>query len=84
MIRPQDGIIRGRRIELDHETGLPDGARVSVRVEPHPVPLEERRRLVADLCGAWSADDSIEAIFADIERTRAVSEPRQVNLDAAP
>jgi hypothetical protein len=39
MVIYANGIIRGSRIELDKETGLPDGTAILVRIEPaaHPV-----------------------------------------------
>lgn len=43
--------------------------------------LAEKRRLVDKLCGAWADDDSIPAIFAEIERERKASMPRPVNFD---
>ena len=61
-----NGVIRGSRIELEQETGLPDGARVSVQIEHRPVALEAVRRAVDELCGAWAQDDSLEAIFREI------------------
>ena len=47
------GIIHGRTIELDHETDLPSGQKVSVSVEPleeERLPAGEGLRLSAGAC----------------------------------
>lgn len=77
------GIIRGKQIELERETGIPSGSPVVVRVEPGGLSLEEKRRLVDALCGVWAGDNSIKNLFAEIERSRAVISPREINFDAA-
>ena len=83
MLVPIQGIIRGKQIELERETGLPSGSTVVVRIEPRRVPLEERRRLVDVLCGAWANDTSLKSIFEEIEQLRALALPREVNFHAA-
>lgn len=82
MVMRRTGIINGRRIELDRETGLSDGATVDVRIEHASRPLEELRRRVDDLCGAWGADESLGAVFDEIERARLHATPREVRFDA--
>lgn len=77
------GVIRGKQIELERETGLPSGSTVVVRIEPKRVPLEERRRLVDMLCGAWANDTSLKSIFEEIEQLRTIALPREVNFHAA-
>ena len=77
------GIVKGKRIELERETGLPSGSPVVVRLEPGRLSLEEKRRLVDVLSGAWTGDSSLKTLFAEIERSRAVTSPRDVNFDAA-
>ena len=76
------GVIRGKHIELEHEIGLPSGSIVMVRIEPKGLSLEEKRRLVMSLCGAWASDASLGPIFAEIEQQRALSMPREVNFHA--
>ncbi len=76
------GIIHGKRIELERETGLPAGSAVIVYIQPGPLPLEEKRRLVDVLCGAWAGDPSLAPIFTEIEQQRAMTTPREVNFHA--
>lgn len=82
MVMRVTGIIKGRRIELDRETGLNDGARVDVRIEHSTPPLDELRRRVDALCGAWGADESLGVVFDEIERARLTAAPREVRFDA--
>lgn len=84
MVMRRTGIINGRRIELDRETGLREGAKVDVQIEPESPPVEALRQRIDALCGAWSADDSLEAIFEEIARARESATPREVPFDAAP
>ncbi|MCC6300961.1 MAG: hypothetical protein IT314_16865 [Anaerolineales bacterium] len=62
------GIIRGKQIELERETGIPSGS----LVEPGGLSLDEKRRLVDALCGVWASDNSIKTLFSEIEKSRAV------------
>ncbi|MBI3978098.1 MAG: hypothetical protein HY331_07930 [Chloroflexi bacterium] len=78
------GVVRGKRIELEEETGLPPGSEVIVAIRPRPLTLEEKRRLTEELCGTWAADDSLPPIFAEIERIRDATLPRDVDFDATP
>jgi len=64
MIMPIRGVIHGRLIELERDAGLPDGVAVSVHIEPNGPTLDERRRRLRDLCGAWSEDASLDDIFS--------------------
>ncbi len=53
------GVIRGRTIELEAETGRPDGAAVTVRLmdrKPELTDEEKRERLMRSF-GAWAGDD---------------------------
>lgn len=77
------GIIRGRRIELEHETGLPTGSLVTVYLEPNPLTMEEKRHWVDSLCGAWAGDSSIPTIFAEIARRRVNAIAREADFDVA-
>jgi hypothetical protein len=83
MVLQLHGIIKGKQIELERETGLPSGSAVVVRVEPKRLPLEEKRRLVDALCGVWANDASLKPLFAEIERLRAIASPREVSFNAA-
>jgi hypothetical protein len=78
------GIVHGTRIELDADTGLPPGSAVTVDLYPASATLEQRRRLIDMLCGAWDGDDSLGPIFEVIQRERALTRPRDLDLDAAP
>ena len=66
------GVIHGKRIDLESETGLPSGSAVIVHIQPEPLSLEEKRRLAEALCGAWAGDPSLKPIFAEIEQQRVV------------
>lgn len=79
----RQGIVRGKRIELDEETGLPPGSVVTVELRSVPSTLEERRRLIDGLRGAWD-DDSLDPIFEEIQRERALTRPRDSAFDATP
>ena len=83
MVLQLHGIIKGKQIELERETGLPSGSAVVVRVEPKRLPLEEKRRLADALCGVWANDASLKPLFAEIERLRAIASPREVSFNAA-
>lgn len=45
--------------------------------------LEEKRQMVDFLCGAWADDVSLKPIFAEIERQRTITMPREVNFQVA-
>lgn len=77
-----NGKIHGDRIDLDRILSeFPDGASVSVSVSSRELSLDEKQRLVDELCGAWRGDDSIEPIFDEIARERASSAERSVDID---
>ena len=75
------GIVHGRRIDLDAEAPVPDGAPVTVRLEPRPLSAEERRRIVMATAGAWRDDASLDGIFAEIARRRRETAPRESSLE---
>ena len=77
------GVITGRYIELLHETDLPDGMSVIVDIRPKSFSLEEKRRMIDELCGSWAEDISLSRIFTEIKKHRCNSGPREVNFDAA-
>lgn len=83
MVVQVSGVINGRSIELERDVGLPAGAEVRVRIEAPDLSLEERRRRVRALCGAWKGDDSLEAVFASVARDRQNRACRDVNLDGS-
>ena len=76
------GVIHGKRIELERETGLPPGSAVTVYIQLTPLPLGEKRRLADMLCGAWAGDPSLKSIFAEIEQQRATTIPGSSNTSA--
>ena len=77
------GVISGRYIKLLRETDFPDGQPVTVNIRPDSFSLEEKRRLLDELCGSWADDSSIDPIFKEIEQGRHDSKPRKVNFDAS-
>jgi hypothetical protein len=76
------GTIDGKRIELEEETGLPDGSAVLVQIQLTDNDLETRRRMIEALCGAWADDPSLPGIFAEIERQRDQAGSRNIDFDA--
>ena len=83
MLVQMQGVIKGKQIELERETGLPSGSTVVVNIQPTSLTLEDRRQLVDLLCGAWADDASLRPIFAEIERQRTMTTPREVNFHVA-
>jgi hypothetical protein len=77
------GIVIGNYIKLLRETDFPDGQPVTVNIRPDSFSLEEKRRLLDELCGSWTDDSSIDPIFKEIEQHRRDSTPRKVNFDAS-
>jgi hypothetical protein len=75
------GVIRGRRIDLDQEVSLPDGAPVLVQIEPRDLSLQERRELVTTTAGSWGVDSSLEGIFEEIVRSRRGDPGRSALFD---
>ena len=68
------GIVRGKTIELEEATGLPDGQAVSVVVRPAPPsqPGDGLRRAF----GAWSDDpEGLEEFLAQMRRDRDQQRP---------
>jgi|GEM_PF-4725686 len=53
------------------------------RQEEEPtLSLQQKRELAAEVFGSWANDDSIPAIFQEIEEQRASSQFREVSFDA--
>lgn len=77
------GIITGKQITLSHKTGLPDGMFVTIDIRCKLLSLEKKRAMVDRLCGSWTHDPSIPAIFHEIEQQRHASKAREVIFDAA-
>ena len=84
MIVQLEGIVKGKQIELEHETGLPFGSNVIVKLEPKSLTIKEKQQLVDVLCGAWADDLSLKPIFEEIEQQRSEISPREVEFDVAP
>jgi hypothetical protein len=76
-----NGVVHGKRIDLEAEVPVPDGAPVIVRLEPRRPTAEERRRIMAATAGSWADDPSLEAVFADIARRRREAVPRQSTVE---
>ena len=75
------GVIHGRRIDLDKDASLPDGAPVVVRIEARDLTLKQREHLVLATAGAWAGDPSLEAILEEIARTRTSDLGRSMTFD---
>jgi hypothetical protein len=66
------GVVHGKRVELDHEPGLPDGQVVSVVLRPALPPGEGLRRSF----GAWADDPAELEKFVDgLQRDRLDDRP---------
>ena len=65
---PINGIIHGKTIELEQESGLPDGSQVAVALRPAPAkPSGGLRRAF----GGWAGEDAeLDAFLAEIRRNR--------------
>ncbi len=77
------GIIKGNYIELTRETGIPDGTGVLVDIHLLKPTLLEQHRLIDQLCGSWAGDPSIPGIFAEIEKERKGSLPRDIEFNTS-
>jgi len=75
------GVIHGRRIDLDEEASLPDGAPVVVRIEARDLGLKQRENLVVATAGAWAGDPTLERILEEIARTRSSDMGRPMTFD---
>jgi hypothetical protein len=71
-----DGTVRGHSIDLDGETGIPDGTRVQVTVEAPSLSLEEKRAIIDRLAGVWANGAGIVEICKEIEAERQTRMPR--------
>jgi hypothetical protein len=78
-----EGTVRGRQVELDADSGLPDGARVRVILEASASTTPNKRERMAALFGICADDPTFTAALAEIERQRGRIPPRQVDIDAA-
>ena len=75
------GIVHGRRIDLDVEPKISDGAQVIVRIERKCLTTEDKRRAITATAGAWADDPSLEAVFTEIARRRHETVPREASLE---
>ena len=75
------GVIHGRRIDLDKDASLPDGAPMVVRIEARDLTLNQREDLVVATAGTWAGDPTLEAILEEIARTRTGDLGRSMTFD---
>ncbi len=80
MLTQVSGTINGKNIELEREIGLPFGAKVIVRITPKRLLLEEKRKLIRQLCGTWTNDLTLPIVFTEIEMGRLNALPRDIHL----
>lgn len=83
MSRSLFGILHGRQIDLEHETGLPEGTRVAVQIEPEPSSAEYRERLLISLFGSMKDDPTFGEAVKKIVDQRRLGVLRDVNFDVA-
>jgi hypothetical protein len=77
------GKMHGKRIDLEEDPGLPDGASVEIIIEAPSVSSEQRRQRLADLAGVWADDASLDKIFDEIISDRLKASQRSIDFDAA-
>ena len=65
--RQNPGIVNVKSIELEYETGLPEGAQVIISFLPFSLSLSEKLKQAESLCGTWAGDPSLDTIFAEME-----------------
>jgi len=71
------GTVHGRRIDLDSEAPIADGAPVTVHLEPRRLTEEERRAIISATAGSWRGDPSIDTVFTEIAQRRRDTAPRR-------
>lgn len=76
------GIVNGKKIELEGETGLPAGSHATVSVEEQKLSPDEIDQLIDRTAGAWKKYDEMDDIFWQIEHERTVYLPREIDFDA--
>ena len=76
-----NGIVHGRRIDLDGDARLPDGTPVLVSIEPRDLCLEDRKKLVKATAGSWASDPSLDAILEEMARMRRTDLGRALTFD---
>lgn len=82
MVVRANGILHGRRIDLDGPVSLlPDGAPVEMVLTLRDLPLAEKHRMVDELCGSWKDDSSLGPIFDAIAERRSESNSRPIGFD---
>jgi hypothetical protein len=72
------GIIHGKNVELDRETGLPDGQQVSLVIRPVPQkpPAGEGLR---SAFGGWADDaEGLDEFLAEMRRSRDAEIDRKI------
>jgi len=67
-------------IKLPEKAYLPDGTQVIAKIEP-VLEVQEKKRVISELSGAWSDDPSIMIIFKEIEEKRHEYFGRGVGLE---
>ncbi len=77
------GVIIGKYIELVDTTNFPDGLLVTVDIHSDSSSLKKKQSLVNELCGSWANDDSLNAVFSEMDDRRHNSRAREVIFDAA-
>lgn len=66
-------------IRIPKKVRLPEGTRVIVKIEP-ALKSKEKKKIISELCGAWSEDSSILSIFEEIDRERHHYYGREVSF----
>jgi hypothetical protein len=75
------GLIKGKQIELVHQTGLPDGMTILVKIQFLKPTYQEQQALVDQLCGVWENDTNIADIFAELDQQRHQNVSREITFD---
>ena len=67
-------------IRLPKKVDLPDGTRVTVRIEP-VIKNKEKLKIISELSGAWSDDPTIMSIFKAMNKERHCYFGREVTFE---
>lgn len=79
-----EGVIHGRRVDLDADTGLPDGVRVRMKIDAPLLTKAEKLAVFESVFGSCAGDPTFAAAVAEAEALRHANLPRDVDLDVAP
>ncbi len=75
-----EGTVHGRRVDLDVDVGLPDGARVKVTIDAASLTRQQKLAVFESVFGSCAGDPTFSQAVAEIEALRDSRPPRDVEL----